>query len=120
MGDVLRAPLLLAFAVLAACASKPDPQKIADAMTHAVYANDLGSFTSYLDDSTGATVTRGTFGALSDRMNRLGTLETIATHDADPDKGRYTYDVTFSKGAMLVEVRLDPSGKVGAYRVIPK
>lgn len=119
MGDVLRIALLT-LVVLAACAPKSDPQKVADAMTHALYANDVAAFTSYLDDSTGATVTRGTFGALSDRMNRLGALATIAQHDADPDKGRYTYDVTFAKGSMLVEVRFDPSGKVGAYRVIPK
>jgi len=88
-------------------------------MTHAVYANDLAGFTSYLDDSTKAQVTRGDFGALSDRMHQLGDIQSIAQHDAEPDMGRYTYDVTFSHGSMLVELRVDPTGKIGAYRVVP-
>ncbi len=106
--------------VLAGCGAQGSPQKTADAMTHAVYANDYDKFTSYLDDATKSTVTRADVGALSDKMRALGDIQTIAQHDADPDKGRYTYDVTFSHGSLLVELRVDPTGKVGAYRVVPK
>ena len=104
---------------LAGCGASANPQKTADSMTRALYANDLGGFTSYLDDSTKAQVTRGDFGALSDRMHQLGDIQSIAQHDAEPDTGRYTYDVTFSHGSMLVELRVDPTGKIGAYRVVP-
>jgi len=110
---------LLVVAVLAGCSAGRNPQKVADDMTHALYANDLDRFSGYFDDATKATVTRGDMGALSDRMHQLGTIQSIAPHDADPDAGRYTYDVTFSRGSMLVELRVDPTGKVGAYRAIP-
>jgi hypothetical protein len=110
---------LLVAGLLAGCGASSNPQKTADSMTHALYANDLAGFQSYFDDSTKATVTRGDMGALSDRMHQLGDIQSIAQHDANPDAGRYTYDVTFSRGSMLVELRMDPTGKVGAYRVIP-
>jgi len=112
---------LLAFATLAACGQgSSNPQKTADDMTHAVYANDMPAFTSHFDEATKATVTRSDLGALSDKMHQLGDLQTIAQHEAKPDEGRYTYDVTFSRGSMLVELRIDPTGKVGAYRVVPQ
>jgi hypothetical protein len=110
---------LLVAALLVGCSSSRNPQKVADDMTHALYANDLDRFSGYFDDATKATVTRSDMGALSDRMHKLGDLQSIAPHDADPDAGRYTYDVTLSRGTMLVELRIDPTGKVGAYRVVP-
>ncbi len=117
--------MTVAFAALvfvAACAgqSGSNPQKIADDMTHQVYADDVDGFASHFDDTTKPTVKRADVGALSDKMHQLGDLQTIAQHDANPDQGRYRYDVTFSHGSMLVEVRVDPTGKVGAYRVIPQ
>jgi hypothetical protein len=111
---------LLALGSFAGCAGKSDPQKIALDMTRAVYADDLAGFSAYFDASTQPTVTRADLGVLSDRMHALGDLQTVAQHDADPDKGRYTYDANFSRGSMLIELRVDPTGKVGAYRVIPE
>jgi hypothetical protein len=111
---------LLALGSLAGCAGKSDPQKVAEDMTRAVYADDLNGFAGHFDASTQPTVTRADLGVLSDRMHQLGDLQTVAQHDADPDKGRYTYDATFSHGSLLIELRMDPTGKVGAYRVIPE
>jgi hypothetical protein len=112
---------LLAGTALAGCSGAgSNPQKTADDMTHAVYANDMAAFTSHFDEKTKATVTRSDLGALSDKMHQLGDLQNIAQHEAKPDEGRYTYDVNFSHGSMLVELRVDPTGNVGAYRVVPQ
>ena len=96
------------------------PDGIADAVTRAVYANDLDGATADFDDETKAQISRSSLGELSDRMHALGELQSLAPRSSDPDRGRYEYDAHFTNGAMLVEVRIDPSGKVGAYRVAPE
>ena len=65
-------------------------------------------------------MTRGQLGEISDRMHSLGDLKSFTQRSADPDKGRYDYDVSFTNGAMLVQLRVDPDGRVGAYRVVPE
>jgi hypothetical protein len=64
-------------------------------------------------------VTRGDLGQLSDQMHRLGTYQGLSQTNADPDRGLYDFDLKFASGHMTAKVRLDPSGRVGAYRVIP-
>ena len=93
---------------------------MADAITRAVYANDLDATVANFDDETKKTVSRSEVGTLSDRMHALGTLDSLAPRSANADAGRYAYDAHFTSGMMLVEMRLDPSGKVGAYRVTPE
>ncbi|MDQ2909034.1 MAG: hypothetical protein M3R44_06765 [Candidatus Eremiobacteraeota bacterium] len=108
-------------ASLGACASHAnDPQTLADRITHAVYADDLGATTTGFDDETKNTITRKQLGALSDRMHALGDYRTLTPRTAQPDSGKYTYDAHFTRGTMLVELRIDPTGKVGAYRVTPE
>ncbi len=111
----------MAFVVVlaAGCSAAHDPRQIAESMTKAVYANDLSGTAAYFDDETKKTVTREEVGALSDRMHSLGSLQGLAQRDSEPDKGRYEFDATFDRGKMLVQLRLDPSGKVGAYRIVP-
>lgn len=113
---------LLACAMLTACGGQAgsNPQKIADDMTRSVYADDTAALAAHFDDKTKVTVTRSDVGALSDKMHQLGDLQSLVQHAAKPDEGRYTYDATFSHGSMLIELRVDPSGSVGAYRVIPQ
>jgi hypothetical protein len=38
---------------------------------------------------------------------------------SDPTKNEFTFRAQFSKGTMNVVERLDPDGKVAAYRVVP-
>ena len=113
--------LALAFgcASVVGCASGTDPARTADSITRAVYANDLDATVANFDDETKKSVSRSDVGALSDKMHALGTLDSLTPRRANADTGRYAYDAHFTSGTMLVEMRLDPSGKVGAYRVTP-
>jgi hypothetical protein len=117
-----RGALLSCALLLAACGTQNaagDPAGLAEKITRAVYANDLDTTVASFDDQTKKLVTRGQLGEISDRMHALGDIKSFAQRSADPDKGRYDYDVSFTNGAMLVQLRVDPDGKVGAYRVVP-
>ncbi|MGP6159207.1 MAG: hypothetical protein ACLPYS_17150 [Vulcanimicrobiaceae bacterium] len=115
-----RGALLAGALWLAACSSGSDPGALAEKITRAVYANDLDSTVASFDDQTKKVVTRSQLGVISDRMHALGDIKSFAQRSAEPDKGRYDYDVSFSNGIMLVQLRVDPDGKVGAYRVVPE
>ena len=58
--------------------------------------------------------------ALFEQMHTLGAYRGLKPTSSDPDKGRYDYEAAFDKGTMLVELRLDPTQKIGAYRVVPQ
>ncbi len=106
---------------MSACASHSnDPRQLADRITRAVYANDFDTTVADFDDATRKSVTRSGVGDLSDKMHALGNYESLGQRRAEPDTGKYAYDAHFSNGTMLVELRVDPSGKVGAYRVSPE
>ena len=105
---------------LASCATPTEsPAQLADRITRAVYANDLDTTLASFDEATKRAVTRTDLGALSDRMHALGTISAIKERSGNADTGRYEFDVTFTSGSLLVQMRVDPSGRVGAYRVIP-
>lgn len=95
------------------------PDALADKITRAVYANDYDATVASFDDETKREVTRTDVGALSDRMHALGTLKSLTQRSGNSDTGRYEYDAAFTSGSMLVQLRVDPSGHVGAYRVVP-
>lgn len=107
--------------MLAACAPhKADsPTELADRLTRAVYANDFDTTLSSFDDATKRAVTRTDLGALSDRMHALGTLKSVTERSGSADTGRYEFEAAFTSGTLLVQMRLNPSGLVGAYRVVP-
>jgi hypothetical protein len=94
---------------------------MADRVTRAIYNDDVAGAVADFDAATKAQMTRAQIGALSDKMHALGDLKSVAPRaGADPDKGRYDYDAMFSRGSMLVELRVDPSGRIGAYRIVPQ
>jgi hypothetical protein len=111
----------LATLALAACGQSGarSPGALVDGITRSVYAADYDGTTSYMDAATKAQVTRAEIGDLSDRMHALGAYQGAAEKQADPDRGVYEYDLKFASGHMTAKIRLDPSGKVGAYRVFP-
>ncbi|MGH7708176.1 MAG: hypothetical protein ACREM8_01030 [Vulcanimicrobiaceae bacterium] len=115
--SALAGALLLAF--IAGCSSQNhgSPAQLTDAITKAVYANDYAATTANFDDQAKSQVTRSSLGDLSDRMHRLGAYQSLAQKNAEPDKGRYAFELTFDKGTAMAELRIDPDGKVGAYRV---
>lgn len=105
----------------AACSNgSGSPQQLAEKITRAVYANDLDTTVATFDDETKRDISRSQLGDLSDRMHALGALKSIVPRDANADSGRYEFDAAFTGGMMLVQMRIDPSGKVGAYRVVPE
>src|SRR5471030_761490 len=104
---------------LSACGHGAAPQTLADQTTKAVYNADLDGTQKNFDDSLKKQVTREQIGKLSDKMHALGTYKGLKPTASDPDKGRYDFEADFDNGVMVVEMRLDPNGKIGAYRVAP-
>jgi hypothetical protein len=121
-----RGPLALAaFAYIAAlalvgCSAQSKTMREADTITKAVYANDYNGVTADMNSSLVSSVTRGEVGDLSDRMHKLGDYAGLTQITADDGAKKYTYIAKFSRGAMMVELRLDSDGKVAAYRVVPQ
>lgn len=85
-----------------------------------MYANDYAAVTADMDATLVPTVTRGEVGDLSDRMHKLGDYGGLTQLTGDDASKKYTYIAKFSKGSMMVEMRLDPDGKIAAYRVVPQ
>jgi hypothetical protein len=97
-----------------------DPQTLADDTTRAVYNADLDGTIAHFDDALKADVTRSSVGEVSDEMHALGAYHGLKPVSSDPDKGRYNFQATFDKGTLLIELRLDPDQKIGAYHVVPQ
>jgi hypothetical protein len=118
------APVAVALAIAAsACAqttTQTNPQALADQTTRAVYNLDYATTTAQFDDALKAQVTRASMGQLSDQMHALGTYQGLKPLSSDADKGRYDYEATFDKGTLVVQLRLDPNQKIGAYRISPE
>jgi hypothetical protein len=117
---VWAATLALTIAVTACAQHAADPQTLADDTTRGVYNVDLDATTAHFDDALKGQVTRGTIGQLSDEMHALGAYHGLKPETSDPDKGRYDFQAAFDKGTLLVQLRLDPDGKIGAYRIAPQ
>jgi hypothetical protein len=118
-------PLIVAAIVFAIAASAcarhaSDPQTLADDTTRAIYNADLDGTVAHFDDALKGDVTRGTLGEVSDEMHALGAYHGLKPVSSDPDKGRYNFQATFDKGSLIVEMRLDPDQKIGAYHVVPQ
>lgn len=113
----MSASLVLA---LAACGGNAasGAQNSADSITKAVYNDDVNGVTQNFDDALKARVTRSEVGIMSDRMHASGDYQGLTYVSDDAVKNEYTYRANFSKGTMTVVMRLDPDGKVAAYRVL--
>ncbi len=120
-----RAPFGLAVALalgltLASCAhSGTNPTSLADRTTKAVYDLDIDATGADMDDALKSQLTRSSLGDLSDRMHSLGQYKGLKQTSGDADRGRYAFEAGFDRGTLDVDLRLDPSGKIGAYRVSP-
>ena len=117
-------PLLaLAIATLAACSASAGggaAQSSAESVTKAVYANDMTGVTPNFDSALQTQVSRAEVGALSDKMHALGDYKGLSFVSSDPTKSEYTYRADFERGTMNVVIRLDPDGKLAAYRIFPQ
>jgi hypothetical protein len=123
----MRSPLALAAVLAIAFAgcsghsnrASGDAQAAADSVTKSVYADDVDQVGANFDDDLKQTVTRSEVGILSDQMHKLGDYKGLTFVSQDPGKSEFTYRADFTNGTMNVVVRLDPSGKISAYRVFP-
>lgn len=117
----MRAGMLGVMAALAlsACAHPDGPATLADQTTKAVYNVDVDATEANMDDDLKKEVTRASIGELSDKMHALGEYKGVKPTSSQPDKGLYAFEATFDRGTLTVDLRLDPTGKIGAYRVSP-
>jgi len=118
---VRRSVLAASLMVMAACSphATGGAQQEADRITRAVYNNDVDSATENFDDSIKPQVTRTEVGIMSDQMHKLGDYKGLTYVNDDASRNKYTYRGDFTNGSMNVVIRLDPDGKVAAYRVYP-
>ncbi len=112
----------IALAVAAAACAQPrdDPQALADQTTIGVYNVDYDATIARFDDALKSQVTRASIGQLSDQMHALGAYHGLKETSRQPDKGRYDYEAAFDKGTLVVQLRIDPDQKIGAYRIAPQ
>ena len=103
---------------LAGCGSS-NPQHMADETTQALYRADRNGAIADFDDTLKGQVTQAQVGAISDAMHMLGNYKGLDSLHGDGNTGRYDYVANFERGKMLVMLRVDPNGRIGAYRVTP-
>ena len=106
-------------AVLASCGGSPagQAQSQADAVTKAVYNNDAGAAQQNFEPALKTQVTRAQVGMLSDKLHKLGDYKGLTYVSNDATKNEYTYRADFSNGSAPVVLRIDPDGKIAAYRI---
>ena len=102
------------------CARHDEPLTLASDTTRGVYDADYGKTTEHFDAALKFQVTKPSLSDLAAKMHALGAYRGLKQTGSDPDKRRYEFEATFDKGAMMVEMRLDPQGLIGAYRVVPE
>ncbi len=115
---ILAATLAIALG-LVACSNAGSEQKLADSVTRAVYNNDMAGATANFSSDLTPQVTRASLGILSDTMHKMGNYQGLTETATDTPARRYTFDAKFDNGDMTVQMRLDASGKIVAYRVSP-
>ena len=102
------------------CAHHDDPLALASDTTRGVYDADYAKTTEHFDAALKLQVTPASLKTLAGQMHALGVYRGLTQTASEPDKQRYDFEAQFDKGAMLVQLRLDPSGRIGAYRVVPE
>jgi hypothetical protein len=116
---LLAATMAVALGLGACSGNSGSEQKLADSVTRAVYNNDMSGVTSNFSSEVSPQVTRASLGVLSDQMHGMGNYQGLTETATNLPARRYTFDAKFDKGDMTVQMRLDASGKVAAYRVSP-
>jgi hypothetical protein len=111
----------LAVAAVCGCARHdPTPAELADFTTRAVYEADAPRASTYFDARLRATVTPQSVAAVSKLMHRYGAYEGLAQTIEISKDARYDFEAQFSRGSMLVQMRLGKAGKtITAFRLVP-
>ncbi len=110
---------MLVLALIAGCSRGNAPKSLADTVTKAVYNNDISEVSERFNALIRPQLTRGSVGALSDKMHAQGDYQGLEQVQSDSTGGIYGYAAKFSHGSMLVCMKLDQDGKIAGYRVEP-
>jgi len=108
---------VLAVVALAACGHADGPQSIADATTKAIYNDDVTAMQARFSDDLRKQVTLDQVATISSKLHALGPYNGLAQTAADVPAGRYDYNARFAQATIPVHLRLDPTGKIAAYRL---
>jgi hypothetical protein len=111
--------VILTLASASACGEKqPTSEITADKAIRFIYAGDVHNTQQLFDADVRRTITPDSVNRLSSLMHAfgdyLGVTQIAATSDL-----RYDLEAQFAHGSMLVQLRLDPAGKVAALHIIP-
>lgn len=116
-GPIVPAAAVSALLTAAACAAGSVQQNVADEATKAVYNDDLNAMQSHFDAALQKQVTIDGVNALSQRLHAFGSYKGVTQTAADTNTGRYDYTATFDNATMTLHVKVDPDGKLAAYRI---
>jgi hypothetical protein len=106
-----------ALALCACGGSATSPEKVVNDTTAAVYNDDLNAMQSHFDDALRKQVTIDGVASLSQKLHSFGSYKGITQIAADPNGGRYDYNAAFDNVSMTVHVRVDPDGRIAAFRI---
>ena len=112
------AAVALGTGALLACAGRGDsPQALADATTKALYDDDVNTMQARFDDSLRKQVTIDQIATISSKLHSLGAYKGLEQTTLDTSKGRYDFDARFDQTVIPVHLRLDPDGRIAAFRL---
>ena len=114
----IRALFACAVAVVALAGCASSESKLAESTTRAVYENNIDSVTRNFTPDLAKQVSRAQLGQLSDLMHARGDYKGLTETGTEPD-GAIDYRADFTNGSLIVKMKIDPSGKISGYRVIP-
>jgi hypothetical protein len=111
--------VILTLASASACGEKqPTSESIADKAIRFIYAGDVKNAQQLFADDVRPTITPDSINRLSSLMKTFGDYLNVTQIAALSDR-RYDLEAQFAHGSMLVQLRLDPAGKVAALHIIP-
>ena len=117
----VRAVLALAAAavIMSACSFESKNERLADEITKAVVANDLGPVMKDLTPGSDKKITRSQIANWSDELNGYGKMQSLKENNANCDPGWHCFDVQFEKRKVVERMALDENGKVRDWRYNP-
>jgi hypothetical protein len=116
---VSRSFVILTLASAGACSKKrPESEITAERAIRFIYAGDVHDTQQLFNDDVRRTITPESVNRLSSLMHAFGDYLGVTQIAATNDR-RYDLEAQFTHGSMLVQMRLDPTGKMAALHIIP-